>query len=85
MEPLDAGFRLRVLGLIDEFGNLIFADGAFRDRIALDHRDFNIVSAGKEQIFPLFLCAFFESEFELRVLGANELRELVKGRELFVF
>ena len=78
---MHAALRLRILDVLDEFRNLILADRALRDRIALDHRNFNVVIAGEEQAFPLLFRAFFESQLELRMLGANELRKLVKGRE----
>ena len=74
-------FPACILSLFDEFGNVILADGTIRDRIALDHRNFNVVIAGKEQAFPLFFRAFFEGQFEVGVLGANELRKLVKRKE----
>ncbi len=71
-----------VLALWDVVGSLNVADAA---HIALDDRNFNVVDAGKEQAFPLFLRAFFEGQFEVGVLGANEPGKLVKRRKLFVF
>jgi hypothetical protein len=52
--------------------------------MALKHRDFHFVIAGEEQSFPLVLGAFFERQLELRVLGADELRKFVEGREFLV-
>jgi len=82
---LNAAFRPAILNVLDEFRNLILADRTIHDGIALDHRDFNVVTSGEKEAFPLILRSFFDCQPVPRVLGANQLREFFEGRELRIF
>jgi hypothetical protein len=84
MEPCDAAFRLAIPHLLDEFVNLVPAERIVKDGIALNHRNLNVVASGEEQALPLILSSFFQGQFELGMLGTNELSEFLEGRELFL-
>jgi len=84
-EPLDAGFRFAILDVFEEVGDLVLAVGAIEDGVALDDSDFNFVIAGEQKRFPFFVFAAFNGEFLIGMAGANQLREFLEGRELFVF
>jgi hypothetical protein len=81
VEPLDAALGLAFPGLIDEFGDVVLIE--YGD--AFEDRDLDLVVAGEQEAFPFLICAFFDGEFEVRMSGANKLRELVEGGELCIF
>jgi hypothetical protein len=84
-QPCDATFRLAILDILDEIGDIVLTERTIEDRKAFDYRDLHFVDPGEEQTLPFFLCSFFEGQFEVRVLVANELREFIEGRKVFVF
>ena len=85
VEPSYSALGQAVLGLVDEFADLILAHRAIVDRVALEDSDFNAVDAGEEDGVPFFFGAFFNGQLELRVRTAYELIEFAEGRELLVF
>ncbi len=85
VKPLDARFRLAVLGLFDELGDLVLADGAILHGIALKNGDLDLIVAGEQERLPLFFLACFEGELKAGMFGADPLREFVERWKLFVF
>jgi hypothetical protein len=84
-EPLNAGFRLAFLKVFEEVGNLVLADGAIEDGIALDDRDLDFVDTGEEKGFPLVFFAGLNCQAVIRMARAHQLRELLERGGLFVF
>src|SRR5580658_6924189 len=75
-QPRDTAFRLAILNVFEEVGDLVLAGGAIGDGVALDYRDFDFVVAGEQQRLPFFFFAGFEGEAKCRVCRAENLCEL---------
>ncbi len=52
--------------------------------MALDHSHLDVVIAGEQKRFPLFVRAFFDCEPVFEVLCPNQLREFIERREHFI-
>ncbi len=56
-EPFDAALRLAVAQVFEEVGDLVLAERAIEDGVALEDGDFDLVFAGEQEGFPVVFLA----------------------------
>src|ERR1700738_1812595 len=60
--PLDVRFRLGIVKVFEEVGNLVLTDGAIEDGMTLEDRDLDAIGCGEKQALPILLAALFDGE-----------------------
>ena len=85
LKPLHAAVRFAVLQVFEKIRNLVLPHRSIAHRIAFKQRHLNLVQPGEQKHVPLFFTSFFDGEPEVRVFGADQLRQLFESRELIVF